>query len=316
MASFGPTYWLWIPSIDRNLSLLGDGRLMDPNSMAIMEPELSQLYGGIESDARGFALFHCRDGTHLCLFSDYIREGGIESAKVVLVSEHRDLDGIELRMSLDRDGLTSISFDACGPTVPDDIDSIANAILEPVISLYHPHAHPKDRRVFGACKGTDRNDALRRICRAYEKHLVEAVTTYRYNSIIPDTYFEIKSCAMYGRSFLEKYGADIGAESGDLEYICRYASETADHTYLSREYRMNHGASENMASMNNRMFILMMLSIGMSFFAGSIFNDAIGDMSRPVWAVVGVVVFITAGYLGLKYARKRSEKEKDGLYME
>ena len=54
--------------------------------------------------------------------------------------------------------------------------------------------------------------------------------------------------------------------------------------------------------------------VAMSFFAGSVFNEAIGDMSKSVWAIAGAVAFVATGYFGLRYARKRSEKEKDGLY--
>ncbi len=316
MAYLNPTYWLWIPSIDRNLTLFGDKCLMDPSLTAMMEPVISQMFGAIDRSAQGFVTFQYLDGTHLCILSDYARENGIETAQAVLMSERKNIDGIELEMGFDRDGLLSIGFSADCPMNPEDADGLVDALLEPIISLYHSHAHPRNGHVIGAYRGTERSDALIWICKAYERYLVEAVSNYRFNSIMPETYFEIRSCALYGRSFLEKYGADIGTEKNDLEYICKYAEETADHTYQSREYRMNHGAAENMASMNNRMFVLMMLSIAMSFFAGSVFNEAIGEMSKSVWAIAGATMFVATGYFGLRYARKRSEKERNALYME
>ena len=290
---------------------------MDTRSIGDMGPIYSRMVPESEGKVQSVIPFYYRGEKHLCLLSDYGRDGALESAKATLVVKRgRSDDRIDVEMILDRDGLMSMHLDAGDPSMAEDMDGIAESLFDSIIGLYHTHAHPRGENVIGFYKGEDRSEALEWICGAYERRLIDDVTNYRNNPKEPGVFFDIKSCALYARSFLDKYGNCLGDGKDYLEYICRYAEESADHTYLSREYKMNHGATENMASMNNRMFVLMMLSIAMSFFAGSVFNEAIGGMSRSVWAIAGAVAFIATGYFGLRYARKRSEKEKDGLYKE
>ncbi len=316
----GTTFWQWIPSINRELGLVGSGRVID--TATTEEPKrvsstlLHDATGGSD-EAQGIFFIHLGGVRCLCISHGHRVDGETEEADVVILSTMENPDRLaDISLKLENGGLLSVRFQSICEDFAGNLDDVAESLFDSIVNMYHTHAHPRGRcRIKPYC-GEGRSGALKWICDAYEMCLVTDLSAYRSNPKEPTVYFDIKSCVLYGKSFLEKYGDCLGDGKDDLEYIYRYADATADHTYLSREYRMNHGASENMASMNNRMFILMMLSIAMSFFAGSIFNEAIGGMSRPVWTMAGAVVFVVVGYFGLRYARKMSEKEKDGLYKE
>lgn len=313
-----PTYWQWIPSITHELSLARINRIANLEMMNRLEQTDACSDVAFDfNDKDDAPLIHCEGAQLPYILHDYCREKGLETIGVTVLSATENSGSlVDVTMSLECRGLLSVRIQNLKTDTVRNPDAVIGALIDSIVSIFHSHAHPRSGSIIGCYKGVDRSEALKWICDAYEERLVSGITNYRNNPKEPTVYFDIKSCVLYGKSFLEKYGDCLGDGKDDLEYICRYADESADHTYLSREYRMNHGASENMASMNNRMFILMMLSIAMSFFAGSIFNEAIGGMSRPVWTIAGAVVFIAVGYFGLRYARKRSEKEKDGLYKE
>lgn len=314
------TYWQWIPSINRELDLVGNGRVIDTkmtNELKQVSATLLRDANNCFKDAEGTISIHADDVRYLFVLHDYRTKDGTDEIDASIISTDDNKDDLTVvTLRLEKPGLLSMCFHDVGECSADCLDAISKSLFDYISSLYHTHAHPRYGSTIGIYRGDDRSKALKWICDAYEERLASDVSNYRNNPKEPGVFFNIKSCALYARSFLDKYGDCLGDDKRDLEYICRYAEESADHTYLSREYKMNHGASENMASMNNRMFVLMMLSIAMSFFAGSIFNEAIGGMSKSALTISGAVAFIAAGYFGLRYAHERSEKEKDGLYTE
>jgi len=161
MTSFKATFWQWIPSIKRSLSLIGDGCVMDTRSIGDMRPIYSQMVPESDGKVQSVVPFYYRGGKHLCLLSDYGRDGALESAKATLVVKRgRSDDRIDVEMILDRDGLMSMHLDAGDPSMAEDMDGIAESLFDSIIGLYHTHAHPRGENVIGFYKGEDRSEAL------------------------------------------------------------------------------------------------------------------------------------------------------------
>lgn len=65
MTSFKATFWQWIPSIKRSLSLIGDGCVMDTRSIGDMRPIYSQMVPESDGKVQSVVPFYYR-GRSIC----------------------------------------------------------------------------------------------------------------------------------------------------------------------------------------------------------------------------------------------------------
>lgn len=309
------SFWQWIPTLENSIYVEGPGRIVDDYDWDLDQYQriVDNLTGDGTHVVCGLLSYRFEGNDIFFIPVDY-SEGPFVDAIIVMKSKSKyDLLG-EASLELEREGLLSVELLSMTNWLYENLEDFMYCLIEEIIRVYHTHIHPSDFNTIEPFRGDDRQGALEWICNEYEVNITDGLSAYRDNPKDLDMYFQIKSHLLYSRSFLDKYGEELEESADNLEYLGNYVGESVDMTYRSREYKVDHESTENLKSLNNRMFILTITSIIVAFFAGSILNDAFDNrLKLTVTVVAAIIIFVavTLSMYALRWYQKK-EQEDDG----
>ncbi len=185
-----------------------------------------------------------------------------------------------------------------------------DSLLDSIISIYHTHVHPA--YPIHVCKAAPRDIALKYIAEDYAQSIIDNVEIYRSNPKMTEPYFNVKGLLRFGRSFLDKYGEELGKDGDRLNYLIERVGPSVDDLFQARKYAVDKINADNVSTLNNRMFVLTIISIGVAFFAGSILNDSLGEdaIVKSVIVIIGAAFVLILGWIAIRWADAKSRDDQ------
>ena len=220
---------------------------------------------------------------------------------------------LSIKMDVDNKGLVCIHGDE---SILDNNKEIIEKFLNHIIKLYHHHDGHKNLMMPNVYRH-DRVDAIMQIGEDYYAYIVGSLNVYRDNQDDVNTYFRLKGVITYCNSYTDKFESELGNFSKRMRYLCNNVNTSIDIMHESRLWNINHSSnnyaqamSEKTKELNDKMFnltkvtiFMMILSIAVAFFSGSILADSFDDISKRNITIVAAIVLIITLAIYFSYGK-------------